>query len=417
MKNRLTHNLGMKILSIVFAAMLWLTVMNIANPVVTESFNNIPVQVINDEVITSRGYRYSIESGEKVSIRVKGKRSVLDKLTAADFVATADLNSMNSMYMATITVDCLSDDDDAQDISITLRNETMAIKLEDQETQPFGIRVEQTGSPKEGFYCYENKVSATLVQVTCSHSQMQEVKEIVATVDLEGKSASFSTTSELVAYDMSGNAIDLKKLSFSQDFVEISVGIYPTRTVSVEVVPENTPAEGYYVDKVEFAPATALISGDDQTLDYVSRLTIPCDVSGASATIDKQINIDDFLMNHFEDCYSAVPSAYVGIVITIKPMVEKILPLSEGDVGQINLDESLNCDISSLWGSGIKVRGPENLLDTLSASDLGLYLDLEGFVAGIYSIEVRPGNIEGLEIETGTAMVKITNKEAATEEE
>lgn len=56
MKNRILHNLGLKIGSIIVALLLWLTITNIDDPTVTQTFKNIPVQILHDEVISSRGY-------------------------------------------------------------------------------------------------------------------------------------------------------------------------------------------------------------------------------------------------------------------------------------------------------------------------------------------------------------------------
>ena len=412
MKNRLTHNLGLKILSVIFAALLWLTVMNIADPVVTETFSNIPVQIINDEVITSRGYQYSIESGEKTSIRVKGKRSVVDNLTEADFAATADLNSMNSMYMVTITVECTSEDAGTEDLDITLRTENMAIKLEDQETQTFSVRVVQQGTPAEGYYCYESRTASTLVQVTGSHSQMQELKEIVATVDIDGRNSTFSTVSDLVAYDMSGDVIDQKKLSFSQDNVQITTGICPTKSVALEVEVVNEPADGYYIEKIEYAPNTVLIAAEAQKLEDISQIVVTCDVSGATQTIDRQIGLSELLSAEYEGCYAAETSAYVGVVITVRPYEERTLTFTESDISILNLAAGLKCDISSLWSTDITVTGPESTLQKLQASDLGMYIDLDGYGAGVYSIHVKADLPQDVTADLDAIMIRITEAEA-----
>ena len=139
MKERLTHNLGLKILSIVLAAFTWFLIMNVADPVVTSTFSNIPVQIEHEEVLTNRGYQYTIESGDKVDIKVKGKRSIVDSLTENDFKATADFNSLTALFMASITVECTSEH--ASEVVISIRNETMAVKLEDQEIKSFNVRI------------------------------------------------------------------------------------------------------------------------------------------------------------------------------------------------------------------------------------------------------------------------------------
>ena len=45
------NNWGLKILSFLLAVMLWLIVVNIDDPVTTQTFNNIPVAVTNAEVL------------------------------------------------------------------------------------------------------------------------------------------------------------------------------------------------------------------------------------------------------------------------------------------------------------------------------------------------------------------------------
>lgn len=51
-KYKLTTNLSLKIVAFVFAAFLWLIVANVDNPVVRNTYANIPVTIVNEDVIT-----------------------------------------------------------------------------------------------------------------------------------------------------------------------------------------------------------------------------------------------------------------------------------------------------------------------------------------------------------------------------
>lgn len=418
MKNRLTHNLGLKILSIFLAALLWLTIMNEADPVITDYFYNIPVQIINDEVITSRGYQYSVETGEQVTVKVKGKRTNVDSLTDLDFKATADLNTLNSMYMATISVECTAEC--ASELDVSLRTETLAIKLEDQITEPYNVRIVKEGEVKDGFYCTDCRViSSPLVQVTGSLTQMGELKEIVARVNIDGKSSSFTESCELVAYDLHGNEIDPKKLSFSQNIVDVTVDIYPTKLVNLEAVTINNPAEGYYVDKIEYAPATVLIAAEEDKLKRLDKIMVPCDVSEAAETVNLQINnINEFLngVSDYGGCYSADSAAYISVVITIKPVSEMELTISESDIGTENLADNLECTVYSLWDSRVIVKGPESELAEITPADLGLYVDMADCVAGTYSRQLKYRYEGNLTVSAGTVMVKLNEKTLALED-
>lgn len=409
MKEKLTHNLGMKILSVVVAALVWLTIMNIADPVITSSISNIPVKVINDEVITSRGYQYEIESGENVDIRVKGKRSVVDKLTASDFSATADFNSLNAMYMAAISVECLADS--AGELEITLRTENMAVKLEDQLTEPYSVRVNVVGQEKEGYCFFDTKLSSSLVQVTGSKTQMDALKEIIATVDIEGKSESYTVPCELVAYDASGHEIDVQKLSFSQDTVNVSVEIYPTKLVDVAINVIGEPADGYYVDKTEFAPAQVLIAAEANQLPLIGRLLLPCDVAGATEDIDLQINLADYLTQNYGKCRCAEEIDYIGVVATVKPMVEREFSANDSDINVINVPEGLRCVVYSLAGTKITVKGPEHILDSMSIADLRLYVDVSEYSnTGTYLTNVKSDCGGGVSVMAGSVLVNISEQ-------
>ena len=48
-KYKFTDNLGLKIIAVIFAAFLWLIVVNLDNPVSTQTFSEVPVTIINED--------------------------------------------------------------------------------------------------------------------------------------------------------------------------------------------------------------------------------------------------------------------------------------------------------------------------------------------------------------------------------
>ena len=59
-KEKARHNWGWKLASVVLSTLLWLIITNYNDPVVTVRFSNIPVTILNDSSITSRGQVYEI---------------------------------------------------------------------------------------------------------------------------------------------------------------------------------------------------------------------------------------------------------------------------------------------------------------------------------------------------------------------
>ena len=97
MKEKLISNYGMKILSVLVAILIWLLVANTNDPVVTKRFSGIAVKVINDEVLTQKGYAYAILEGDEVTVTVRGKNSIVSTLISSDFQAVADFSKLSKV--------------------------------------------------------------------------------------------------------------------------------------------------------------------------------------------------------------------------------------------------------------------------------------------------------------------------------
>ena len=55
--------------------------MNLDNPVSTQTFSEVPVTIINEDIILSAGDTYQVLGEEKVSVVVSATRQVRQKLT------------------------------------------------------------------------------------------------------------------------------------------------------------------------------------------------------------------------------------------------------------------------------------------------------------------------------------------------
>ena len=76
MKEKLGNDLILKVFSLVLAILLWLFVINTEDPVITKSFSNIPVDMLNEQVLDELNRTYKITEGSTVSFTVKGKKTV-----------------------------------------------------------------------------------------------------------------------------------------------------------------------------------------------------------------------------------------------------------------------------------------------------------------------------------------------------
>lgn len=92
------------------------------------TISTVPVQLINTESLTDKGYTYEITDGSKISVYVSGPKSVITDIKAADIVATADLSRITAFAdYADIDVKVVKDGKTLTNVEVTPK--TTAVKL------------------------------------------------------------------------------------------------------------------------------------------------------------------------------------------------------------------------------------------------------------------------------------------------
>ena len=98
MRERLINNIGLKVIALLFSAILWFVVMNVEDPVDSETFKGVSVRIRNDDIITSKGKTYSVSGDQSVAVTVKAKKSILTNLKEhpEKITAYADMQNLES---------------------------------------------------------------------------------------------------------------------------------------------------------------------------------------------------------------------------------------------------------------------------------------------------------------------------------
>ena len=379
MKKFISNNIGLKLLSVLLALLLWFSVMNIEDPTVTKTISDIPVTIVNDDVIRSRGYGYIIESGEKIDVRIKGRRSYVDSIDVDDFIATADFNSLSSMKMVPIEVTCKYEHE--SDLEWTAKTDSMAIILESELTESKSIRIETVGEVKEGYSLYSLTTNTSLVSVKGAQSQIEKVKEIVAEVSVEGLKDSGEIEVPLYAVDEDGQKIDAKKVTLEPETITAYLVIHPIKSIPLAVRAEGRPLEYYYLGEIEYAPKEIELTADEETLNRLEVITIPIDISGASEDVEKQINLEEYIEDTYpvEGIKLVDKTKTMGIKIQIIAMTEQILDVKEDHITIKGADrEQFRYILIPGEQSRLKVRGKAEEMLNIEPNDFDLYIDVTG---------------------------------------
>ena len=226
MKKVLINNIGFKILSLIFAIALWIIVVNIDDPDVTRTFSGIPVTTLDENVITGNNQVYSIASGNSVNVTVKGPRSMVDKMTKDDFYAQAPFSEMSNVNAVPIYV-LFRNSKYERDCEITQNTMNMKLNVEDLIEKNFDVEIVHSGELSSSYYLAKESVSFDKVTVKAPESKMRLVDSVEISVDLSGKTDSFTAKTDLKCYTASGVEIsDMTNIGLSQNSTDYQADIF-----------------------------------------------------------------------------------------------------------------------------------------------------------------------------------------------
>lgn len=410
MKNRIMSNLWLKILSIVVAFLFWLVIINVTDPTTARTFYNIPVQVLNENVITSVNQVYEIESGDHVQVTVKGKRSFVETLTDSDFVATADLSELSKVNAASIDVKLKRTP--KSNVEVDWGNAVLKVKLEKRISKKFKVQVESQGELSEDYELGEVVAKPNIVEVSCGESKFKKIDHVGVVVTLNGESEDFERTYSPILYDEDGDILDNNNVTFSNDTITVSTRVLQTKEIPVYVNVTGTPTDGYQLVQTDYQPEKIRISGKSEDLKKNISVKIPISIEKAKKAVEKEAVLSDYLT---PDVSIVGDVTTVSIRCDIEKNGRRSFVLTSADIAVKNLPKDCTMDFTeSDTKYQLLLSGDEAALKNLTLNNLGAYVDLAGLTTGVHSLEVCFQLPEGVTTKN-KIKVKVTLTSQSTE--
>ena len=184
MKSRLTRNWGLKIASFLCAAVLWLVVTNINDPIVTYRVTDVPVTIKNANLITDRGQVYEVLDGTDMIdvVTVSAPRSIIDSLDKSNIVAEADVNDLTSVDTVAIKLSTNKYSDKLDSIRGNI--DSVRLSIEEKQTRWVPLKCVTTGEVREGYMVGSVSSDQNLLRISGPQSVISQVSKAQAEVDI-----------------------------------------------------------------------------------------------------------------------------------------------------------------------------------------------------------------------------------------
>ena len=414
MKEKIFNNLSLKIVSAVFAVILWTVIVNIYDPNTSYTFSNITVQLTNTQSLTDKDYTFEVVDGGKISVTVSGPKSVVTDLKTSDIVATADLSKVTAFTdYVDIQVQVVKDGQTLNNVEAVPRTSALKLSIENRDTKTYAVNVNTTGTPASGYAVSSTSTSPTYVKVTGPTSVVESVVSVGVNVDVSGAQGTINTQADINMYNADGEIVTDEELELSSKSADITVDMSRTKTVSISAGTSGTPASGYTVTDTVLSQSTAIVTGTQDVLSRIDNITIPVSaisVDGLSEDRSYTLKLTDYIPAGVK----LISDPIVQVNVKISRMASKSVHISKDMIKVNNVPSNYNV---TLEGNGIDVIivGNGAAFDNISSSDITCSVDASGLAAGTHSVAVGINTPDGCSV-SGTYVVNavVSSKQEET---
>jgi YbbR domain-containing protein len=209
------------LLSLIFAFLLWAFAITNTDPIITETYDSVPITFQNADTLTSNGLIYE-SSVNSISVKLYGRTLQISKISASDIYAVVDLSSLSSAgsYSVEVSIKGIGDNISVVDIS----PQYISITVSELTTESQDYSIELSGDAASGYDVIGYSSDVDAVEVSGSATMLASIATIKGTIDIQDQDTDFTSTVTLQAYDEDENLLDQVTLYPQEVDVSVNIG-------------------------------------------------------------------------------------------------------------------------------------------------------------------------------------------------
>ncbi len=401
----LKKDLTLKIFSISFAIILWFAI----NPVKTSTYA-VPLTVINEESLRAKGLilNSKVNLEKYLTISVRDRVDVLDRIKDNDFEVTLDLAKVNSVDDKVIQLDppVYLGRENISENNIEIKQKSVVLDLGKIEENPFIVQVETSGKLPAGYEIISKTATPDTISIEALSSIINSVGSVKAFVDVTGLNKTLEIRKECKVYDKKGVEIPELSKKFTVD-IRIEVG----KRVPVVPIISGDPNKDFVEGSYSVKPDKILITGDHDVLSKVNEIkTDPVSLDNMTKTFTTPV-----ILQLPEGIKLVSSTREVNVTVEIIPLSQRTIDIPVDSIimeGKKIEDTTLNYEITG--PVTVRLKGKIEDINAVSYQELLSTINVDGLDEGTHSVPLKitlPANIS--QVEETKVQVKITKPKTA----
>ena len=303
MKEKQNRRWGLMILSLLCGFLVWLGAVNIADPVITDTVE-VPIEIINDEVLTENGLTYEIIGRRTATISYEVKTTDAYRIRSSDFRAVADMTELWSVTGSIpVEVEVLSHSEYLVSDPVS-RTATIKIETEPVQEKQFILQTTFTGTIPDGYAPGTVTLSPQYLTLKGPESLIGQISSAGIEINLDNVTEDVTAAAIPEFYDANGNEIQLNdRIESDCEAVEYTLTVLRVKNVNLEFEVHGEPEDGYRFTGVQCSVTSVPVMGLRTLLASLQTITIPgdsLDITGASSNVTVLVDLNEYLPEGIE---------------------------------------------------------------------------------------------------------------------
>lgn len=380
MAKKLTNNLGLKIVALLCAIVLWLIGININDPVSQNGYN-ITVQLQNMNSLTSAGkYVEVAEGSDRIRVTVRGTRSALTSFSNTDIIATADLTKITEDNRVPIELNTTKTNDNIE--SVKADSQYVLVNVENISKHQIPIEVKVQNTPGTGYILGQTTTAQNVVIVSGPESVVEAVKYAAVEINVDDATSDVKISLPIHLYDEDDNILDTSKITMSMTEVSTTASILQTKALPIRCGVKGTLLDGYSMTgEINCSPSIVTVAGRSTVIKNLTSIDVEdaVDITGCDSDATADINIKDYLPDGIT-IVDEEKESVAHVVVFIEKNQQDTFEIASGKIHITNIPEGYEMELVDDENVEIKAIGLRETLNSIDEDSLVGVVDVEKYL-------------------------------------
>lgn len=384
-KNLFTKNILIKVLSLLFALLVWGYVMMSQNPVRTKTVENVTVNFDGESDLIARklvvcGDREDVL--KSITVKVDTELTRYADLDASDITASISLRGVSGPGIYKIPINAVTTEGNV----ISFSPGEVTIEVDNLVKKPVPVEISLTGELPAGYWSDEPEVSRSYIDIEGASRDISSITKAVCNIDLTDRTMTYNESTNVELQNSEGEAVEASLLG-ELPAVPVRITILRKAQLPLNVEAaitglENLPVNYEYVGNGVSPSSTVTVIGEAAVIDGLTGIDIePIDVSNQKDTVEAEVAL------LLPEGVISLSGDTVQVRVNIRQKLEKhTFPDISIDVRGLGKNLAATLDVIAV---DVTLEGQISLISELSRKEVGVYADVTGLSAGTYEIELR----------------------------